>query len=62
MHRPGWALAWTVGAALAFAGSAAAQTATKGLVDDARLLAANDATDADWITSARTTATSASQP
>jgi alcohol dehydrogenase (cytochrome c) len=46
-------LAFLLGVALALAASgtiAIAQVATTGLVDDARLLAANDDTDANWIT------------
>jgi alcohol dehydrogenase (cytochrome c) len=43
--------AWLVGIALATVGSGAmAQIETRGHVDDQRLLAANDQTDANWIT------------
>ena len=44
-------LAWLFGIALAAIGhGAAAQVETRGLVDDQRLSAANDQTDANWIT------------
>src|SRR5262245_29681213 len=46
-----WHLAVLLGVALAAGGSGSmAQVDTRGLVDDRRLLAANDDTDADWIT------------
>src|SRR5438552_2422530 len=48
--RASW-MALAVGLASAGLTSAAlGQAATKGLVDDKRLVAANDTTDADWIT------------